>query len=209
MKSKQVTKFKETEFGKIPEDWDIKKLDVLFDIFAGGDLSKISFSKNKLPEYKFPIYSNSLNNKGLYGFSKEYQYEPECVTITGRGDVGRAECRKEPFSAIVRLLVLKPKQKLSCYFIANFINDVLNFSSVGSAVNQLTAPMISKMEVAFPPIHTQEKISKILDSLDTKIENLQKQNQIFEQITRTVFKSWFVDYEFPDEDGNPYRSSGW
>ena len=88
-------KFKETEIGMIPEDWEMIELDKLFNISAGGDLKKLSFSKTKSEEYKHPIYSNSLNNKGLYGFSKTYQYEPECVTVTGRGDVGTAECRKD------------------------------------------------------------------------------------------------------------------
>jgi restriction endonuclease S subunit len=195
LKSKQVQEFKETEIGKIPADWELKKLEMLFHISAGGDLSKIIFSKTKSNEYKYPVYSNSLDNKGVYGFSKEYQYEPECVTITARGNVGRAEVRKEPFSAIVRLLVLKPKQKLSCYFISSFINTRLDFSHVGSAQNQLTAPMISERLVAFPPPDEQEKISKVLSDLDTKIENLQNQNHTLEQMAQAIFKSWFIDFD--------------
>jgi len=205
---KVKTKFKETEIGKIPEDWEVKKLNELFQIFAGGDLRKISFSKNKSKDYKYPIYSNSLNNKGLYGFSKTYQYEPECITITARGDVGRAECRKEFFNAIVRLLVLKPKCNVSCYFVASFINSKLDFSHVGSAVNQLTAPAISDRIIAIPSIQEQSAIAKILSSLDDKIELLQKQNKTLEAIGQALYKHWFVDFEFPDEEGRPYKSSG-
>ncbi len=205
MKSKTVQEYKETDIGKIPVDWDVKKIERLFHISAGGDLSKISFSKNKSAEYTFPVYSNALGNKGLYGFSKEYQYEPECVTITARGSyVGRAECRKEPFSAVVRLLVLKPKQELSCYFITSFINTKLDFPYTGSAQNQLTAPMISNRIVAFPTPHEQEKISKLLSDLDSKIENLQNQNKVLEKLTYSIFKSWFIDYdgvtEFEDSE---------
>ena len=196
MKSKQIQEFKETEIGKIPIDWEVKKMQMLFHIFAGGDLSKISFSKTKSNEYKYPVYSNTIDNKGIYGFSKEYQYEPECVTITARGvNTGRAECRKEPFSAIVRLLVLKPKQKLSCYFITNFINTKLNFPHVGSAQNQLTAPMLSETLAIFPPLDEQEKIGKTLDDLDAKIENLQNQNHTLEQMAQVIFKSWFVNFD--------------
>jgi type I restriction enzyme, S subunit len=195
LKSKLVQKFKETEVGRIPIDWKVKKIEMLFHVSAGGDLSKISFSKNKSAEYEFSIFSNSLNNKGLYGFSKEYQYKPECITITARGNVGRSVCRKEPFNAIVRLLVLKPKQELSCYFIAEFINSRLDFSYVGAAVNQLTGPMISERMVAFPPPQEQKRIAKIISDLDLKIEVLQSQNKVLEEIAQTVFKSWFVDFD--------------
>ncbi len=203
-----MTKWKETEIGKIPEDWGLKKLKDLFEIYVGGDLSKISFSKKKTKEYKYPIYSNSLNNSGLYGFSKSYQYEPGCVTITARGDVGRAECRKDFFCAIVRLLVLKPKCDISCQFVANFINSKLDFSHVGSAVNQLTAPMISDRLIAIPPFPEQKAIAKVLSTLDSKIELNNQMNATLESMAQAIFKHWFIDFEFPDESGKPYRSSG-
>lgn len=204
MTTRQVSEFKKTEIGKIPKNWEVKAMETLFEISAGGDLTKISFSKDKSTEYKFPIYSNSWEKKGLYGFSKEYQFEPECVTITARGNVGRSECRREPFNAIVRLLVLKPKQKLSCDFFANYINNKLDFSHVGSAVNQLTAPMISERVVALPPLHEQEQMGKIFREIESKIENLQNQNKILEEIAQTMFKSWFVNFdgvtEFEDSE---------
>lgn len=202
------TKFKPTEIGLIPEDWEVKELGNLFKISAGGDLRKLDFSKTKTDIHIYPIFSNSLNNKGLYGFSKTYQYEPECVTITGRGDVGTAECRKEKFCAIVRLLILKPKNEISCYFVASYINNRLDFSHVGSAVNQLTAPMISEFKISLPKYDEQSAIAKILSDLDSKIDLLQKQNKTLEKIGQAIFKQWFVDFEFPNEDGLPYKSSG-
>ena len=165
-----VTEFEDSELGKIPKGWEIKRLDELFHISGGGDLSKISFSKTKSAEYPFPVYSNSLNNKGLYGFSKEYQYEPECVTITARGDVGRAEYRNDFFNAIVRLLVLKPKYDFFCFYIAHFINSKLDFSHVGSAQNQLTAPAISDRVVVVPSSSFLENFDKIVSSLQKKID---------------------------------------
>ncbi|MBS0016761.1 MAG: restriction endonuclease subunit S, partial [Arthrospira sp. SH-MAG29] len=44
--------------------------------------------------------------------------------------------------------------------------------------------------------------------LDRKIENLRRQNETLERIAQTLFKHWFVDFEFPNEDGKPYKSSG-
>lgn len=205
---KQKTKFKQTEIGMIPEEWEVEKIKNLFDIFVGGDAKKISVSKTKTAKFKYPIYSNSLRDKGLYGFSDNFRFPSNCVTITSRGEVGIAEYRSEPFNAIVRLIVLKPKTEVSSYFITNFINSKLDFQIVGSAVNQLTAPMISDFLVAVPPLPEQRAIAKILSDLDSKIELNQQMNKTLEEIGKAIFKHWFIDFEFPNEEGKPYKSSG-
>ena len=53
-----------------------------------------------------------------------------------------------------------------------------------------------------------EYIIKTLSCLDAKIENLRRQNETLEQIAQTLFKHWFIDFEFPNADGKPYKSSG-
>ncbi len=181
-----VTKFEDSELGEIPKEWEIKKLDELFQIFAGGDLSKISFSKTKSNEYRYPVYSNSLKKKGLYGYSKTYQYEPECVTVTARGEVGRAEYRNNFFNAIVRLLVLKPKYDFSCSYTASFINSELDFSHIGSAVNQLTAPGISDRVIVVPPSNLLENFERIFYPLQKKIDLNTANISILEQTRDTL-----------------------
>ena len=202
------TDFTTTEIGLLPEGWETHKIEELFDIFVGGDVNKINLSKIKSNTFKYPIFSNSLKEKGLFGYSDTYQFEPGCITITARGEVGKAEFREEPFSAIVRLLVLKPKSEISCYFVACYINSFLNFSHVGSAVNQLTAPAISDIVIAVPPFSEQQSIAKILSGLDSKIDLNQGMNKTLESIAQALFKHWFIDFEFPDENGQPYKSSG-
>lgn len=53
-----------------------------------------------------------------------------------------------------------------------------------------------------------KKIETILDTIDEKIETNQHMIANLEELSQTLFKRWFVDFEFPDEDGNPYKSSG-
>jgi len=59
-----------------------------------------------------------------------------------------------------------------------------------------------------PPLNIQNEILKTLSFLDAKIENLRRQNETLEAIAQTLFKHWFIDFEFPDADGKPYKSSG-
>ena len=59
--------------------------------------------------------------------------------------------------------------------------------------------------------NTQDEKQQIVDTLsclDEKIENLRKQNETLEAIAQTLFKHWFIDFEFPNDDGKPYKSSG-
>jgi len=59
-----------------------------------------------------------------------------------------------------------------------------------------------------PELEEQEIISKILSDLDSKIELNQQMNKHLEAIGQAIFKRWFIDFEFPNEKGKPYKSSG-
>ena len=57
-------------------------------------------------------------------------------------------------------------------------------------------------------LEEQEKIANILSSLDDKIELNNEMNKTLEEMAQSIFKRWFVDFEFPNESGEPYKSSG-
>ncbi len=67
---------------------------------------------------------------------------------------------------------------------------------------------INKIRLTVPPISEQRAIAKILSDLDEKIELNHQMNKTLEAIAQVLFKRWFVDFEFPDEKGKPYKSSG-
>jgi len=59
-----------------------------------------------------------------------------------------------------------------------------------------------------PSLEEQDKIAAILSSLDKKIELNNEMNKTLEEMAQALFKRWFVDFEFPNEEGKPYKSSG-
>ena len=59
-----------------------------------------------------------------------------------------------------------------------------------------------------PPIDEQRAIGSLLTALDDKIEINNRINKSLEEMAQALFKRWFVDFEFPDENGQPYKSSG-
>ena len=57
-------------------------------------------------------------------------------------------------------------------------------------------------------MYIQNYIGQIIYNINYKINNNNKIIANLEELSQTLFKRWFVDFEFPDEDGNPYKSSG-
>ncbi|KEO84267.1 hypothetical protein EL26_05740 [Tumebacillus flagellatus] len=65
-----------------------------------------------------------------------------------------------------------------------------------------------KFKIRVPNIQIQEQIANILGALDEKIEINNAINRNLEDMLQALFKHWFVDFEFPNEHGKPYKSSG-
>jgi len=90
------------------------------------------------------------------------------------------------------------------YFCQKKIHDYINSTSRGSTQPIFNYGMLKAFSIEIPSLEIQLKVSKILQELDSKIENLQNQNKILEQMAQTIFKSWFVDFdgvtEFEDSE---------
>ena len=78
----------------------------------------------------------------------------------------------------------------------------------GSVFRNLKTDIVRNHKISLPPLKEQQKIAEILSSLDEKIELNIKMNKTLEEIAKTIFKRWFIDFEFPNEEGKPYKSSG-
>lgn len=171
--------YKVTPLGIIPQEWKTIRLKECFSISAGRDVQKDCFSPFFSSQYKYPIYSNSLSNHGLYGFTSHPRHIANSITITGRGTLGHAEYRDTNFDAIVRLLVLSPKIPLDGQFITEYINFRKPFFYESTGVPQLTAPQIVSTQIVFPPLIEQQKIAEVLGTWDKAIE---KQSQLIKKL---------------------------
>lgn len=84
----------------------------------------------------------------------------------------------------------------------------LDAITIGSTQKALTMVSLRKMKIEIPSLTTQNKIVQVLSSLDESIVNNNKIISNLEEIAQTLFKRWFIDFEFPNENGEPYKSSG-
>lgn len=100
-------------------------------------------------------------------------------------------------------------QKYLYYLIANSkFENYIDKIKTGSTIPHISVKQLYEYDVVIPLINEQKAIANILSSLDDKIEINNKINQNLEMLAQTLYKQWFVDFEFPNEDGEPYKSSG-
>lgn len=127
----------------------------------------------------------------------------------GQGPLGVEWCETDFWVIDTAYFVTTNRSDLDLryfYYLVKYIG--LNHLKVGTSNPSLSRDTFDLQLLPFPPLDVQKEIVGILKALDRKIENLRKQNETLEQIAQTLFKHWFVDFEFPNEDGKPYKSSG-
>lgn len=166
-----------------PKDgWEVKKLGEVFTITAGGDLDVNNFSLIQDEKYCYPIYSNALTNKGLYGFTSEYRQIENTITVTARGQVGVANPRDHKYTAIGRVIMLNSIIELNINFITECINNFIKFNNESTGVPQLTAPQISKYEITIPDFKEQTRIATILSDMDAELSALEQKLEKYKKI---------------------------
>lgn len=106
---------------------------------------------------------------------------------------------------------ISPKNSKSAQFIKAILEiklPELLQSATGSTFPNVSRGMLTDMPINIPTHGEILVIDKILSDLDNKIEVNNKINKRLEDIAQAIFKRWFVDFEFPNEQGKPYKSSG-
>ena len=107
-------------------------------------------------------------------------------------------------------IVLDPKKadyKYVYYFLKTQYNQLRNLSS--GVRKNLNSNDIKEFEVRIPEnIKDQERISSILYNIDSKIELNNKINAELEAMAKTIYDYWFVQFDFPNAKGKPYKTSG-
>lgn len=149
---------------------------------------------------------------------KRFKTLPNDLIISCSGTVGEISIIQEsdPQGIISQaLLALRPNleiisPKFLYYFFKNRYgyNQLISASHGSVQVNIAKREIVESIKISLPIRVIQNQITEILSSLDDKIELNNKINQELETLAQTLFKQWFIDFEFPNENGEPYKSSG-
>lgn len=143
------------------------------ELYAGGDTPNQT-SKKKTDEYQYPIYSNGTKNGGLLYYSKEYKTSKEAITISARGTIGYTQIRKPNFTAVVRLIVMIPNEKVNIQYLKSAI-DHIDISKTGNGAGQLTVPDFANMEIILPDRKEQDIFAQYVLEINDKIDKLEQE----------------------------------
>ena len=137
-------------------------------IFAGGDVPKDTIKGLTEPkdEYIYPVISNGVGPNAIYGYSKNYRVSGNTVTISARGTVGYHTARFEKYTPIIRLITIIPNEEIVLAKYLNYVLYITQIESTNGGIQQITIPMIKKINLDIPPLEEQQKIVNILDKFD-------------------------------------------
>lgn len=122
----------------------------------------------------------------------------------------------EDYVVSTKLMVLRNNSKLlDTDYLYHFLTNeyTINYlqkraeNRIGS-FPQITFDVLKTLQIWLPDNSVQKSIAKVLSDLDSKIELNNRINRELEAMAKTLYDYWFVQFDFPNEQGKPYKSSG-
>lgn len=191
-------------------EWKEYRLDEIADILNSKRVPLSSQVRAKR-KGNYPYYGAS----GIVDYIDNYLFEGEHVLISEDGENLRSRQTPIAFKANGKFwvnnhahIVKGKKPFLNDWLVYYFKNLDINPYITGAVQPKLNKENLLSIRIRLPDFATAERIAEVLSSLDDKIEINNQINKNLEALAQALFKQWFVDFEFPNENGQPYKSSG-
>ena len=173
----------------------------------------LSSKERELRQGKYPYYGA----QGVIDFIDKFIFEGQYLLVAEDGanletrneDIARLTKNQEQFWVNNHAHILRSNENSDIRFIKYFLNKSdLSGYITGSAQPKLNKANLNSIRMVLPPFEEQKAIANTLSTLDEKIDVNIQINKTLENMAQAIFKQWFVDFEFPNEEGEPYKSSG-
>ena len=158
-----------------------------------------------------------LSEDDYYKWTKRIIPQKNDIVFSYEATLGRYAMIPEDFYgclgrrlAIIRNVSDRINTKWLYYYFKSpeWTGFIKNQTVKGSTVDRISIEDFPQYTVPLIPIHNQNKIVDVLDKIDCKVVNNRKINDYLEEMAKTIYDYWFVQFDFPDENGKPYKSSG-
>ena len=133
------------------------------------------------------------------------------VLFTSRAPIGYVAIARNEVTTnqgFKSIIVDDENDNIFIYYLLKNNIDIIENHANGSTFKEISGSVMKSLEFGIPSLREQKAIAHILSTLDDKIEVNNQINKTLENMAQAIFKQWFVDFEFPNEDGEPYKSSG-
>ena len=175
------------------------KLSEILTIKNGRDYKNL---KNGL----YPVYGSG----GLMCTVDNYLYERPSVLLPRKGTLSNIQFADSPFWTVDTLYYTEIDNHLADpYYLYYYLKQLdLTQLNSGTGVPSMTFDSYYNIKVNLPNIHEQRAVGQFLSVLDDKIQLNKRINDNLEAMAKQLYDYWFVQFDFPDEEGKPYKSSG-
>jgi len=205
-------------------EWKEYKISEFAEVIAGGTPStkEPTYYNGNIPwitpkdltNYAFRYIGRGERNiteEGLNNSSAKL-LPPNTILLTSRAPIGYLAISSNQLATnqgFKNLVVNKSKaDPLFIYYLLKSNVEYIKSQGSGTTFAEISGAVTKELRFKLPDVPTQKTIAEILSSLDDKIELNNQTNANLEALAQAIFKRWFIDFEFPDENGNPYKSSG-
>ncbi len=191
-----------------------------------GSLGKISMCKRILKEetsesgdipfYKISTFggiADAFISKDIFEKYRETYSYPKIgdILISAAGTLGKTvifDGKPSYFQDSNIVWVDNDEKTVINSFLYYFYQTNPWIKTTGSTINRLYNNDIKNLEISFPNLIKQQSIASVLSALDKKIALNKQINACLEEMAKTLYDYWFVQFDFPDANGKPYKSSG-
>ena len=209
---------------KLNKQWEIKALSELGD-FTRGKSSHRPRNDPKLFQngiYPF-IQTGDIKEANLYlehhtenynefGLKQSRLWKENTLCITIAANIAETALLKYPMcfpDSVVGFTAYKGiSSELFMHYIFTFIKKSIQSAASGSIQDNINIDFLTKLKFRIPSKAEQDKIAAVLSALDKKIALNKQINVRLEEMAKTLYDYWFVQFDFPDVNGKPYKSSG-
>jgi type I restriction enzyme S subunit len=175
--------------------------------FKLKDLIKIhnGTKYSHLNDGTIPLYGSG----GIMSYVDDFLYDGEAVLLPRKGTLSNIMYTNGKIWTVDTMYYATTNEKVDPYYLYSYLSilDLKHLDS-GSALPSMTKSAYDSLEINIPDILIQKEVSKLLSDLDAKIELNNKINQKLEAMAKTLYDYWFVQFDFPNENGKPYKTSG-
>ena len=153
-----------------------------------------------------PLYGSG----GLMSHVNEALYSGEAILLPRKGTLSNIMYVNESFWTVDTMYYAVVNDKLAdAFYLYSYLSqlDLSNLDS-GSTLPSMTKSAYESIVVKLPDLKIQKAVATILFNIRKKLEINNQINQELEAMAKTLYDYWFVQFDFPDQNGNPYKSSG-
>lgn len=209
---------------KYNKNWKTMKLSDLGEFARGKSTHRPRNDKNLFEGGGYPLVqtgeikeanlyiTHHTQEYGKFGLQQSKLWDAETLCITIAANIAETALLAYPMCFPDSVVGFKAYKEVSSekfmYYVFDFIRNSIQNAASGSTQDNINIDYLTSLDFKVPDKIAQDKMVELLSAIDEKILMNSKINDNLEQQAKLIYDYWFTQFDFPDENGKPYCSSG-